>query len=606
MQHRHQFRPAAIEASGLRKSFGDVTALDGLDLVAPGGAVTAVLGPNGAGKTTFVRTVATLTSADEGSLYVAGIDAVARPDEVRRVIGLAGQHAAVEPALTGRENLVMVARLFGHRRADARRAADAVLAQLGLSDDGDRLVRQYSGGMRRRLDLGASLVGTPRLLLLDEPTTGLDPRSRIELWDAIRALVRGGTDVLLTTQYLEEADQLADHVVIVDHGRAIATGTPDELKALAGRDVVEIRVRRRRRPGSRGRVAVATRERGAADRRLGAAGGRARRRRHRPARRRGAPARRRPRRARRCRPAPADARRGLPRPHRSPGGRRPLNRRTRRRLNKEHHDHRHLHAAPTHPAGVVDTATTVAGRTLRQFVRTPQLLVVGALTSTMFLLIFRYVFGGAIGTGDVAYVDFLIPGLAAAGAMFSGTGAAVGVAEDVDSGLFDRLRSLPIPRSAVLIGRSMADTALVGWGLFITVGVGILTGFRFHGSAADAVLAVGLCVLYGAAFTWPFIWMGLVSGSAQAAQGMSMLAFPFVFVSSAYVPVESMPGWMQPIAEHQPITPMVGSVRALALGDQAEAALGHSAGWFAVRAVAWCVVIVAVFLPLATRKFARR
>ena len=262
--------------------------------------------------------------------------------------------------------------------------------------------------------------------------------------------------------------------------------------------------------------------------------------------------------------------------------------------------------APAHRAGVVDTATTVAGRTLRQFVRTPQLLVVGALTSTMFLLIFRYVFGGAIGTGDVAYVDFLIPGLAAAGAMFSGTGAAVGVAEDVDSGLFDRLRSLPIPRSAVLMGRSMADTALVAWGVIITIGVGSLTGFRFHGSALDAVLAFALCVVYGAAFTWPFIWMGLVSGSAQAAQGMSMLAFPFVFVSSAYVPVESMPGWMQPIAEHQPITPMVGSVRALALGDQAEAALGHSASWFAVRALAWCVVIVAIFLPLATRKFARR
>jgi daunorubicin resistance ABC transporter ATP-binding subunit len=233
----------AIEARAVRKRFGDVTALDGLDLVAPSGAVTAVLGPNGAGKTTFVRAVATLAAPDDGSLRVAGIDAVTSPEQVRRVIGLAGQAAAVEPALTGRENLVMVARLFGHGRAAAARAAETVLAQLGLTDAGDRLVRNYSGGMRRRLDLGASLVGRPRLLLLDEPTTGLDPRSRIELWDAIRALVAAGTDVLLTTQYLEEADQLADHVVIVDHGRAIATGTPSELKRQAGRDVVEIRVR---------------------------------------------------------------------------------------------------------------------------------------------------------------------------------------------------------------------------------------------------------------------------------------------------------------------------------------------------------------------------
>jgi daunorubicin resistance ABC transporter ATP-binding subunit len=240
----HRTQPPVIEAAGLRKQFGDVTALDGLDLVAPAGVVTAVLGPNGAGKTTFVRSVATLSAPDGGTLRVAGIDAIARPEDVRRVIGLAGQAAAVEPALTGRENLVMVARLFGHGRDAARAAAAAVLAQLGLSDAGDRLVRHYSGGMRRRLDLGASLVGRPRLLLLDEPTTGLDPRSRLELWDAIRALVAAGTDVLLTTQYLEEADQLADHVVIVDHGRAIATGSPDALKRRAGRDVVEIRVRR--------------------------------------------------------------------------------------------------------------------------------------------------------------------------------------------------------------------------------------------------------------------------------------------------------------------------------------------------------------------------
>ena len=233
---------SAIEAVGLTKHYGDVHALDGLDLVAPAGKVTAVLGPNGAGKTTFVRAVATLLRPDSGALAVSGIDAIKHPDKVRRVIGLAGQTAAVEPALTGRENLVMVARLFGHNRTDASTAAAAVLAEIALTEDADRAVKGYSGGMRRRLDLGASLVGSPHVLLLDEPTTGLDPRTRLELWDSIRALVAGGTDVLLTTQYLEEADQLADHVVIIDHGRSIATGTPTELKARAGLDMVEIRV----------------------------------------------------------------------------------------------------------------------------------------------------------------------------------------------------------------------------------------------------------------------------------------------------------------------------------------------------------------------------
>jgi ABC-2 type transport system ATP-binding protein len=232
-----------IEAHGLKKRYGKTQALNGLDLVAERGQVVAVLGPNGAGKTTFVRAVATLLALDEGVLRVAGHDIRQDPGAVRRVIGLAGQFAAVEPAMTGRENLEMVARLFGLGRGAARRSADAVLEQLGLLDAADRLARTYSGGMRRRLDLGASLVGAPRLLLLDEPTTGLDPRSRIELWEAIRRLVDTGTDVLLTTQYLDEADHLADQVVIVDHGRAVAVGTPAELKARIGGNVIELHVR---------------------------------------------------------------------------------------------------------------------------------------------------------------------------------------------------------------------------------------------------------------------------------------------------------------------------------------------------------------------------
>jgi ABC-2 type transport system ATP-binding protein len=232
-----------LEARGLTKRFGRSQALAGLDLVANPGRLVALLGPNGAGKTTFIRAVATLLRPDAGTLSVAGVDALRQPARVRQLIGLAGQFAAVEQAMTGRENLEMVGRLFGLNHRRARAAATAVLEQLGLTEDADRLVRTYSGGMRRRLDLGVSLVGAPRLLLLDEPTAGLDPASRGQLWAAIRQLVASGTDVLLTTQYLEEADRLAADVVIIDHGRVVAAGTPTELKTLAGDDVLEVHVR---------------------------------------------------------------------------------------------------------------------------------------------------------------------------------------------------------------------------------------------------------------------------------------------------------------------------------------------------------------------------
>jgi len=243
-----------IEAHNLVKRYRKVRALDGLDLVADEGRVVALLGPNGAGKTTFVRMLATLTRPDSGTLRVGGIDAIAEPERVRGLIGLAGQYAAVEPTMTGRENLEMVARLFGLSRRDAQAATKRVLHDFDLEEAADRAVKTYSGGMRRRVDLGASMVGAPRLLLLDEPTTGLDPRSRNELWEAIRALVDRGTDVLLTTQYLDEADHLATDIVIVDHGRVVASGTPAELKAKVGGDVVELHVRDDRELAGAGRA----------------------------------------------------------------------------------------------------------------------------------------------------------------------------------------------------------------------------------------------------------------------------------------------------------------------------------------------------------------
>ncbi len=233
---------AILEARGLTKRFGTTQALDGLDLTVNPGQVNAVLGPNGAGKTTFIRMVATLLRPDAGRLSVAGIDALRHPARVRQAISFAGQAAAVEGAMTGRENLELMGRLFGLDSRQARLSAGMVIERLGLIEHADRLVRTYSGGMRRKVDLAASLVGAPQLLLLDEPTAGLDPRSRYELWDTIRDLVAEGTSVLLTTQYLEEADQLAARIAIVDHGRVITEGTPDDLKVGLGLDVVEVRV----------------------------------------------------------------------------------------------------------------------------------------------------------------------------------------------------------------------------------------------------------------------------------------------------------------------------------------------------------------------------
>jgi ABC-2 type transport system ATP-binding protein len=232
----------AIEAVDLRKRYGEVEALRGIDLAAAPGTVLGLLGPNGAGKTTAVRILTTLLEPDSGTVRVAGVDVVRDPSRVRRQIGLAGQYAAVDENLTGHENLEMVGRLYHlGRRASAQRATE-LLEEFGLTDAATRLVRTYSGGMRRRLDLGASLVARPPILFLDEPTTGLDIRSRQALWDSIEALTARGTTVLLTTQYLEEADRLADRIAVVNHGLVIAEGTSAELKDQVGGDRLEIRL----------------------------------------------------------------------------------------------------------------------------------------------------------------------------------------------------------------------------------------------------------------------------------------------------------------------------------------------------------------------------
>ncbi len=256
-------------------------------------------------------------------------------------------------------------------------------------------------------------------------------------------------------------------------------------------------------------------------------------------------------------------------------------------------------------AGLTTSTLQIAGRTVRKFVRTPQLVVLGTIQGVLFLLIFRYVFGGAIEIPGIRYVDFLVPGFVTTGVLFGVMDAAPAVATDLEQGFVDRLRSLPIPRSAFLTGRAVADTAVLTYSLVLMTATGFAVGFRIHGTVPEALAAFGLCVLFGFAFLWVFIGLGLFAGSAEAAQGMAFLVFPLSFISSAYVPVESMPGWMQAFAEHQPLTYMVDAVRALTQGSAAEALLGHSASFYVTRSLLWTAAIVVVFAPLAVARYRR-
>ena len=470
-------------------------------------------------------------------------------------------------------------------------------------------MRTYSGGMRRRLDLGASLVGRPRLLLLDEPTTGLDPRTRQELWAAIRELVADGTDVLLTTQYLEEADQLARDVVIIDHGRVIAAGTPDELKSRAGRDVVEVRPHRDADIGEVARRPGRHRRRRAP-----------RRRRHPPRRRAGRPGA----------GQLAEAVRlldehgvgvddiGLRRPtldevfltltgaaHRRPArSQRSVDSPCRVAIARHSPTARRARAPASSPP-----PWRRRQRTVLQFFRTPQVLVMGTIQGALFLFMFRYVFGGAIGTGsELDYVDFLVPGFLVTTILWTGMSAAAGVAEDSAGGVYDRLRSLPVPRSAVMVGRSLADTALVGWGMLVTGSPRLPRRLppagqrRRRRRRLPADRRRRHAPSPGSSSS-----SGLVSGNAQAAQGLSMLVIPFSFVSSANVPVE-LDARVDAALRRQPAG--VGDHQRRAQPDarrhRSRSASATPRATGSVLSLVWCAAIVAVFLPIATIRFGRR
>ena len=605
-------QPPAIRVEGVIKRFGATVALDGARLEVPAGMVFGLLGPNGAGKTTLVRILATLLAPDAGRAEVFGHDVTREPAAVRELIGLTGQFAAVDELLTGRENLEMFGRLFKlSRQQDAGRRAGELLERFGLAQAADRPARTYSGGMRRRLDIASSLLTRPQMLFLDEPTTGLDPRSRNEIWAIVRELRREGTTILLTTQYLEEADQLADRIAVIDRGTVIAEGTGNELKDRVGGQFLEVELAS---AGQRDQAQALLAGVGCGEPQPDERPDRLTL----PAPRNGLQL---------VEEAAAGLRRaqigvsdiGLRRPTLDdvflqltgappgedgggPGAR------TRRRPRSQPPEP--AVPAPRRPAlrlrlpspravrsAFTDTAV-VTGRNLRHYIRQPDLLVFSTIQPVLFVLLFVYVFGGAISRSlphGAAYVDFLLPGIFVQSVTFGASQTAVGLKEDLQRGVVDRFRSMPMARSAVLAGRTVADLVRNLLIIGLMIAVGYLVGFRFLGGAAGAIACIAVVAAFGLALSWIFAFVALtVRGTETAQTAGFVVIFPLVFASSVFVPVATFPHWLQAIATINPVTVTADAARSLALFGTT-ASLGAAAAWIGG--------LLAVFIPLSVWRY---
>ena len=594
----------AARVEGVVKSFGTTVALAGVDLEIPEGTVFGLLGPNGAGKTTLVRILATLLTPDAGRAEILGHDVLREPATVRELLGLTGQFAAVDEILTGRENLEMFGRLFKLSHEEARRRGEELLERFDLAHAADRAARTYSGGMRRRLDLASSLLTRPRILFLDEPTTGLDPRSRNQIWAMVRELRRQGTTLLLTTQYLEEADQLADRIAVIDRGRMIAEGTGNELKDRVGGQILEVELanaaQRERAQAVLAGVGCGEPEPDERPDRLTL-----------PAPRDGlelvAEAAEELRRAEigvsdlglrrptlddvflQLTGAPPSEDGGPPPPvaaARSTTSRRPI-------LRFQTPSRRAMRSA------IADGAV-VTGRNLRHFIRQPQLLIFSTIQPVMFVLLFVYVFGGAVSgslPGGVAYVDFLLPGIFVQSVSFRASMTAIGLAEDLERGVVDRFRSMPMARSAVLVGRTLADLVRNILIIGLMIAVGYVVGFRFQGGLSGALASIAVVAGFGFALSWIFAFVALTVRGSEAVQSAGFVViFPLVFASSVFVPVSTMPGWLEAFAKVSPVTLTANAARSYALTG-APASLGAAAAWIGG--------LLALFIPLCVWRYRR-
>ena len=521
---------------------------------------------------------------------------------MRELLALTGQFAAVDELLTGRENLEMFGRLFRLSREEARRRASELLERFELTDAADRSAKTYSGGMRRRLDLASSLLTQPRVLFLDEPTTGLDPRSRNEIWQIVRDLRREGPTILLTTPYLEEADQLADKIAVIDHGRVIAEGTGDELKDRVGGQILEVELTDvRQRPEAEAaliRVGCGPPENDERPNLLTARAARE------PRPRRGSRRAATSRRDRRQRygPAPTDAGRRLPAVDRRATERERQTEPRRSRPLREAHGavspppacacpqparrgggrHRHRRRDDTEPRHSGGSPTF-------SYSRRSSRSCSSSCSSR---------FGGAVGLAlppGVSYVDYLLPGIRPVGDVPRPTPRSP---PRTTPRRIDRFRSMPMARSAVLLGRTTADLVRNILIIVLMIVVGYLVGFRFQAGVIPALACIALVAAFGFALSWIFAFVSLVVRGAETAQTAGfVLLFPLVFASSVFVPISSMPSWLQPIAEASPVTLTADAARTLALTGGVPDSLWGS--------LAWIAGIVAVFVPLSVWRYRR-
>ena len=580
-----------LEVHRLAHTYGDVDALRGVDLEVHAGEVVGLLGPNGAGKTTLVRIVATLIEPDDGQVLVCGANASTSAAEVRAHLGLAGQFASVDELLTGRENLVLIGRLYGISASDCRARADELLVLIGLTEAADRRVSTYSGGMRRRLDLGATLIGEPSLLLLDEPTTGLDPRSRLELWDLIADIARRGTGVLITSQNLEEIERLADRVIVLDNGEVIADDRPQTLRRRIGGQVLDVGVDAEDldtaakalctagfdvQPDREGRRMTAATTDGI----------------H----------------------AAAEAARSLYDAQTEPSEfalRMPSLEEvfltlTGTAIERDDGNASSVRvdgsATPVRSRPVTTRSTSrdiavVVGRDWKRLLRTPESLFFAAVMPVMFVLGLAAVFGDLVETViGQDYIQFLLPGVLVMQVTLAAGATGVGLATDLRDGIIDRFRSLPMAQISVLTGRTTADLARNTLAAAVMVAAGFAIGFRLDGGLASGAAALGIALLFGYAATWVFAAAGLAVKDPQAANFIGFApVLLFVYLSSAWVPIETMNGAVQGFARHQPVNVTIEAVRGLANGTSDTNDI--------VTSIAWSIGIIATFGWLANRQF---